>query len=77
MKYLRPDPRQRRIGIENREITSKLLSTLALYPFTERLGMTDQAYGILVARARADAANHSLRPYFPLQGPRPLSDLDH
>lgn len=69
MKRTLPDPRQRRIGNENRELTSRLLSSLAVYPFTERLRMSSQEYGILVARARADAANHNLRPYFPLQGP--------
>ena len=76
MRSTQADPRQRQIGTANREINSKLLSSLAVYPFTERLGMSAQEYGILVARARADAANPSLRPYFPLQGP-PLAIMLH
>jgi hypothetical protein len=66
MGWINLDPRQRRIGNANREITSTMLSTLAVYPFTRQLGMTNQEYGILVAQARADAANHNLRPYFPV-----------
>ena len=60
------DPTQRRIGNENKENIQEALRTLALYPFTRRLGMPIEEVNTLVARARADAANPSLRAYFPL-----------
>lgn len=60
------DARQRRIGEANKENIRQLLSTLAIFPFTRRLGMSINAVNELVNRARADAANANLRPYFPL-----------
>ena len=60
------DPRQRRIGYGYQGVVSELLHTLAVYPFTKRLGMTIQEVNRLVSQARIDAANPSLRAYFPL-----------
>ena len=45
---------------------NQALSTVALYPFTRRLGMTISDVNSLVTRARADAANPNLKAYFPL-----------
>ena len=61
-----PESRQRRIGSINHGNVQQALSALALYPFTRRLGMTIDAVNDLVNRARADAANRSLKAYFPL-----------
>lgn len=60
------DPRQRRIGQANTANTSQLLSTLSIFPFERRLGMSIEEIEVLVARARADAVNTNLRAYFPL-----------
>ena len=60
------DPRQRLIGNANKENVQQALRTLALLPFTRRLGMTMQEVDSLVSRARSDAANPSLKAYFPL-----------
>ena len=60
------DPRECRIGRANEVNTSRLLGTLAIFPFARRLNMTAEAIQVLVARARADAANPSLKAYFPL-----------
>ena len=61
-----PDARQRRIGNAYKENVEQTLMTLALYPFIQRLGMTIEALNDLVTRAREDAANPSLKAYFPL-----------
>ncbi|KAL9600330.1 MAG: hypothetical protein Q9219_003280 [cf. Caloplaca sp. 3 TL-2023] len=60
------DARQRRIGDANKENARQLLSTLAIFPFTRKLGMSINDVNDLVNRARADAANVGLKPYFPL-----------
>ncbi|KAL8938389.1 MAG: hypothetical protein Q9211_003219 [Gyalolechia sp. 1 TL-2023] len=60
------DDKQRRIGEANKENIRQLLSTLAIFPFTRRLGMSINAVNDLVDRAREDAANPGLKPYFPL-----------
>ena len=59
-------PRDQEIGHLNRENVSKLLYSLALYPFTERLGMSMQQMMVLIAHARREAADPSLKAYFPL-----------
>lgn len=61
------DPRERTIGVANTRSTSRLLGTLALFPFSSRLQMSFEEIEVLLAHARADAANTSLKPYFPLQ----------
>ena len=60
------DPRERQIGEANRDNVHHLLSNLAVYPFTERLGMSIDDVNALVDRARREAANPQLKPYFPL-----------
>lgn len=60
------DARQRRIGDANKQNMQQALDALALYPFTQRLGMNVAAANDLINRARADAANASLKAYFPL-----------
>lgn len=60
------DTRQRRIGAANEKNVEQLLSTLAVFPLTQRLGMSIDAVNDLVRRARIDAANAALKPYFPL-----------
>ena len=60
------DAKERYIGNLNKEVASQLLKTLAIYPLTKRLGMSIEQVNELVARAQSDAANLSLRPYFPL-----------
>ncbi len=60
------DPRDREIGEMNLENVRRLLSSLALYPFTQRLGMTLEAFQALIAQARTEAADSSLKAYFPL-----------
>lgn len=61
------DPRERSIGVANTQATSRLLGTLALFPFSSRLDMSFEEIEVLLAHARADAANTALKPYFPLQ----------
>ncbi|KAL8677740.1 MAG: hypothetical protein Q9186_005850 [Xanthomendoza sp. 1 TL-2023] len=59
--------RQRRIGQANRENIDRLLAAFAIFPFTRRLGMSINAVNELVNRARVDATNANLKPYFPLE----------
>ncbi len=54
------------IGNANKDNVQQALRTLAVFPFTRRLGMTMEEVDLLVDRARADAANPSLKAYFPL-----------
>ncbi|KAI1403381.1 hypothetical protein F4819DRAFT_484651 [Hypoxylon fuscum] len=49
------------IGIANQENVRLLLGSLALYPFTELLGMTITEFHVLVAQARAEATNPALK----------------
>ena len=63
------DPRDREIGELNRENIRRLLSSLALYPFTQRQGMTIEAFQAMITQARAEAADPSLKAYFPLWVP--------
>ncbi|KAI1106954.1 S-adenosyl-L-methionine-dependent methyltransferase [Jackrogersella minutella] len=52
------------IGVANQENVRLLLGSLALYPFTELLGMTITEFHVLVAQARAEASTPALKPYF-------------
>ncbi|KAI1095970.1 S-adenosyl-L-methionine-dependent methyltransferase [Rostrohypoxylon terebratum] len=54
------------IGVANQENVRLLLGSLALYPFTELLGMTITEFHVLVAQARAEASTPALKPYFRL-----------
>ncbi|KAL8950466.1 MAG: hypothetical protein Q9222_003506 [Ikaeria aurantiellina] len=60
------DVKQRRVGEAMRTNVDNLLRTVAIFPFTRRLGMSIDAVDDLVSRARLDAANAHLKPYFPL-----------
>lgn len=60
------DPRDREIGEMNQENGRRLLCNLALYPFTQKLGMSLEAFRTLIAQARTEAADPSLKAYFPL-----------
>ncbi|KAG9235803.1 UMTA methyltransferase [Amylocarpus encephaloides] len=60
------DQRENAIGAANRENIQRMLFALAVYPFTERLGITIQDVQLLVAQARVEADNPSLKAYFPL-----------
>ncbi|TVY17995.1 Secondary metabolism regulator laeA [Lachnellula arida] len=55
------DPREREIGAANRENVQRFLSSMAIYPFTERLGMTIQDVHLLVAQARLEADNPAFK----------------
>ncbi|KAF8849992.1 UMTA methyltransferase [Acephala macrosclerotiorum] len=60
------EQRDRDIGIANHENVHRLLSSLAIYPFTERLGMSIQDVHLLVAQARLEADEPGFKAYFPL-----------
>ncbi|KAG8167315.1 hypothetical protein KVR01_003004 [Diaporthe batatas] len=60
------DAREKEVGAANRENMSHLLSSLAIYPFTERLGMSINEVQVLLAQARRDAQDPSLKAYFPV-----------
>ncbi|KAI0150435.1 S-adenosyl-L-methionine-dependent methyltransferase [Xylariaceae sp. FL1272] len=55
------DQREYDIGTSNQENVRMLLSSLALYPFTSYLDMTITEFHVLVAQARAEAANPALK----------------
>lgn len=63
---LRIDAREKEVGSANRENMSHLLSSLAIYPFTERLGMSISEVQVLLAQARREAQSPSLKAYFPV-----------
>ena len=60
------DPKERRIGNAQQEIIRQALISLAIFPFTRRLGLTIDEVHALVAGACIDAANPDLKAYFPL-----------
>lgn len=60
------DAREKEVGTANRENMSHLLGSLAIYPFTERLQMSITEVQVLLAQARRDAQNPSLKAYFPV-----------
>ncbi|KAL3418258.1 UMTA methyltransferase [Phlyctema vagabunda] len=57
------EPRERNIGIVNRDNVQRLLSSMALYPFVERLGMPLQDAQLLIANARHEADNPAFKVY--------------
>ncbi|KAG8350413.1 hypothetical protein FVEN_g11434 [Fusarium venenatum] len=59
-------PRDYEIGVSNKDNVSQLLSSLALYPFTQFLGMSFTDFQLLVAQARSEASNPAFKAYFPL-----------
>nr|KMM68997.1 hypothetical protein CPAG_05320 [Coccidioides posadasii RMSCC 3488] len=60
------DPRMRVIGAMNRDNTQQWLSSLALYPFMQKLHMSRDELNNIITRAREEADDPSLRPYVPL-----------
>lgn len=70
------DPKERRIGNAQQENLRQTLISLAIFPFTRRLGLTIEEVHALVAGACIDAANPDLKAYFPLYiciGKKPMS----
>ncbi|EPE31336.1 S-adenosyl-L-methionine-dependent methyltransferase [Glarea lozoyensis ATCC 20868] len=55
------DERDNAIGAANRENVQRMLSALAIYPFTERLGMAIQDVQLLVAQAKLEASNPAFK----------------
>jgi len=55
------DPREYGIGMANRENVQQWLSALAIYPMTERLGMSFEDVQLLVAHARNEASHPSFK----------------
>ncbi|KAI9865148.1 MAG: hypothetical protein M1813_002468 [Trichoglossum hirsutum] len=62
----RADIREREIGQLNQENISKLLGSLSLFPFTQRLRMAIEEWLVLIAHARSEASNPAFKAYFPL-----------
>ncbi|KAL1864227.1 hypothetical protein Daus18300_007824 [Diaporthe australafricana] len=60
------DAREKEVGTANRENMSHLLSSLALYPFTERLNMSITEVQVLLAQARREAQDPAFKAYFPV-----------
>ncbi|KAJ5780292.1 hypothetical protein N7457_005452 [Penicillium paradoxum] len=60
------DPRMREIGRFNRENIQQLLRSLAIYPLTQRLHMSPASFDSLVDQAQHEAADLTLKAYFPL-----------
>lgn len=60
------DPRMREIGTLNRENAQRWLSSLAIYPFMQKLLMSRGDFDELVSVARQEADDASLRAYVPL-----------
>ncbi|KAK4204137.1 S-adenosyl-L-methionine-dependent methyltransferase, partial [Triangularia verruculosa] len=60
------DPRDREIGAANRANVHRLLSALAMYPFSQGLGMSNTDIQLLVAQARSEADNPAFKAYFPM-----------
>jgi len=56
----------RQVGELNRQNSRRLLSSVALYPLTQRLHMSRQEFEALVDRAREEIDDLSLKAYFPL-----------
>ncbi|KAF3906218.1 hypothetical protein ABW20_dc0101622 [Dactylellina cionopaga] len=60
------DERNREIGNLNTSNAKDLINAMALWPFTERQEMSLEQFYVLIARARNEIDDLSLRPYFPL-----------
>ncbi|KAK2733755.1 hypothetical protein FQN57_001942 [Myotisia sp. PD_48] len=63
---IKKDPRLRSIGTDNKANAESFLESLALYPFMHRLNMTRPEVDELVARARQEVNDNSLKAYVPL-----------
>ncbi|KAK4193909.1 S-adenosyl-L-methionine-dependent methyltransferase [Podospora australis] len=74
------DPRDQAIGAANRANVQRLLSSLAIYPFAQALGMSNTDIQLLVAQARSEADNPAFKAYFPVYvciGRKPGSSRSH
>lgn len=60
------DQRDHDIGVANRENVQRLLASQAIFPLTERYGMSIQDVQLLIAQARMEADNPAFKAYFPL-----------
>ncbi|KAH8753397.1 UMTA methyltransferase [Hyaloscypha finlandica] len=60
------DAREYEIGAANRENVQRMLYSFAIFPFTERLGMSRPEAQVLIDQARAEADNPAYKAYFPL-----------
>ncbi|WEW59561.1 hypothetical protein PRK78_005035 [Emydomyces testavorans] len=60
------DPKMREAGAINRENTQRWLRSLAIYPFVQKLNMSRDELDKLIARARQEADDPTLRAYVPL-----------
>lgn len=55
------DPREHDIGVVNRENVQRWLSSLAIYPMTQILGMSFEDVLLLVAHARNEASQPAFK----------------
>ncbi|KAH8775734.1 UMTA methyltransferase [Hyaloscypha sp. PMI_1271] len=60
------EPRDNEIGTTNRENIQRMLNSLAIFPFTERLNIPIQDVHLLIAQARVEADNPAFKAYLPL-----------
>lgn len=60
------DPMIRELGVMNQDNARGLLESMAIYPLMERIHLSREEFRTLVARAREEAGNLSLKAYFPL-----------
>ncbi|KAL0261718.1 hypothetical protein SLS55_003148 [Diplodia seriata] len=62
----RADPRLQWVGQQNLENVGAMLDSLAIWPFTTRMGWTKEQVTALTDRARSEAADPRLKLYIPL-----------
>ncbi|KAF2145231.1 uncharacterized protein K452DRAFT_316320 [Aplosporella prunicola CBS 121167] len=60
------DPKLKNVGEQNLENIGTMLDSLAIWPFTERMGWTKEQVDALTRQARAEAADPRLKLYIPL-----------
>ncbi|KAK0650642.1 Secondary metabolism regulator laeA [Lasiodiplodia hormozganensis] len=60
------DPRLQWVGQQNLENIGAMLDSLAIWPFTARMGWTKEQVATLTERARQEAADPLLKLYIPL-----------
>jgi hypothetical protein len=61
-----PDPTRAAIGRDTVAMVAELLTSLAIWPFTERLGWTVAQVESLAEAARAEIQDASLKLYIPV-----------
>lgn len=60
------DPKLQWVGQQNLENIGTMLDSLAIWPFTARMGWSKEQVAALTQRARAEAADLRLKLYIPL-----------